>query len=112
VVRFFSAPGHPAIKNSGHVLPDLINLMSLRYWMASTLKRLNLTQAANQSRSHPSMSVTWNLVSDRARRIPARFFKIHKRNARAMKFKRTAATEQGVTSAETLSIPEPFCPTC
>jgi hypothetical protein len=80
--------------------------------MASTLKRLNLMQAANQSRSHPSMSVTWNLVSDRARRIPARFFKIHKQNARAMKFKRTVATEQGATSADTLSIPEPFCPTC
>jgi hypothetical protein len=42
--------------------------------MASTLKRLNLTQAANQSRSHPSMSVTWNLVSDRAREEFPRVF--------------------------------------
>jgi hypothetical protein len=69
-------------------------------------------EQANQSRSHPSMSVTWNLVSDRARRIPARFFKIHKRNARAMKFTRTAATEQGATGAEALSNPEIFYPTC
>jgi len=29
---------------------------------------------ANQSRSHPPMSVTWNLVSERARRIPGRVF--------------------------------------
>jgi len=82
-----------------------LNLKSFCYRMASTVKRSTLTQAANQSRSHPSMSVTWILVSDRARRIPARFFKIHKRNARAMKFTWTAATEQGATSAETLSIP-------
>jgi len=40
-----------------------LNLKSFRYRMASTVKRSTLTQAANQSRSHPSMSVTWILVS-------------------------------------------------
>jgi hypothetical protein len=80
--------------------------------MASAVKRSNLTQAANQSRSHPPMSVTWNLVSDRTRRIPARFFKIHKQNARAMKFSWTAATEEAVTSGEPLSNSEIFYPTC
>jgi len=80
-----------------------LNLKSFCYRMASTVKRSTLTQAANQSRSHPSMSVTWILVSDRARRIPARFFKIHKRNARAMNFKRTTTTEERATGTETLS---------
>ena len=50
------------------------------------LKWLNSIQETNQSRSHPPMSVTWNLVYDRARRIPVRVFKIHKRCMPAMKF--------------------------
>jgi hypothetical protein len=49
--------------------------------------------SANQSRSHPPMSVTRNLVSDRARRIPERVFKIHERSALAMKFTIGAVTE-------------------
>jgi hypothetical protein len=76
------------------------------------MKRFEFDEAANQSRSHPSMSVTWNLVSDRARRIATRFFKIHKQNARAMKFKRTTATEEGATGTEALSNSEIFYPTC
>src|SRR5215813_3889672 len=31
-------------------------------------------ERANQRRSHPPMSVKWNLVSERARRIPVRVF--------------------------------------
>jgi len=54
--------------------------------MLRRLKWLNSIQEAIQSRSHPPMSMTWNLVSDRARRIPVRVFKIHKQNALAMKF--------------------------
>jgi hypothetical protein len=49
--------------------------------------------SANQCRSHPPMSVTRNLVSDRARRIPERVFKIHERCAPAMKFTTVAVTE-------------------
>jgi hypothetical protein len=57
---------------------------------------------ANQSRSHPPMSVTWNLVSDRARRIPERVLKIHERSALAMKFKCVAVSEIAARAAETL----------
>ena len=50
------------------------------------LKWLNSIQETNQTHSHPPMSVTWSLVYDRARRIPMRVFKIHKRCMPAMKF--------------------------
>ena len=40
-----------------------------------------------------AMSVTRNLVSDRARRIPARVFKIHEQGALAMNFTTAAVTE-------------------
>lgn len=46
------------------------------------------------------MSVTWNLVSDRARRIPERVLKIHERSALAMKFKYRAVTKTVVRAAE------------
>jgi hypothetical protein len=49
-----------------------LNLISIADRLG-VLKWLNLTRAANQSRSHPPMSVTWNLVSERARRIPGAF---------------------------------------
>ena len=39
------------------------------------------------------MSVPRNLVSDRARRIPERVFKIHERSALAMNFTAAAVTE-------------------
>jgi hypothetical protein len=39
------------------------------------------------------MSVTWNLVSDHARRIPVRVFKIHKQSTPAMKFTFMAVSE-------------------
>ena len=45
------------------------------------------------------MSVARNLVSERARRIPVRVFKIHKRNAVAMKFTYMAAIETAVRVA-------------
>jgi len=46
------------------------------------------------------MSVARNLVSERARRIPVRVFKIHKRNAVAMKFTYEAAIETVVRVAK------------
>jgi hypothetical protein len=107
----FLAPGHPAIKNPDRTTVRFTNLDTLRYRVASALGAAEL-KVANQSRSHPPMSMTWNLVSDRARRIPTRFFKIHKRKARATSFKRPATTEEGGTCAETLSISEIFSPTC
>lgn len=64
------------------------------------LQQLDLTRAANQIRSHPPMSIIRNLVSDRARRIPARVLKIHERCALAMKFTCAAVTESGVRTAE------------
>jgi len=42
VVRFLPAPGHPCHKNSDRIPLGLINL-EIRYQVASTLKRLNLT---------------------------------------------------------------------
>jgi hypothetical protein len=68
------------------------------------LKRLNLTRAANQTRSHPPMSIIRNLVSDHARRIPARVLKIHERCALAMKFTCAAVTEFGVCIAEAVPL--------
>jgi hypothetical protein len=101
-----------AIKN-----PDRTALYfspALIFFSQSDARRVRTVEfeAANQIRSHPPMSVTWNLVSDRARRIPARFFKIHKRNARAMNFQRTTTTEERATCIETPSISEVFYPTC
>jgi len=95
-LRFsFPALGH-RLKN-----PDRAALFStsLDIFSLSDARRSGTVECevANQSRSHPPMSVTWNLVSDRARRIPARFFKIHKRNARAMNLKRTTTTEERAT---------------
>jgi hypothetical protein len=46
------------------------------------------------------MSVTWNLVSDRARRIPERVFKIHEQCTPAMKFTCAAVTEFAAPGAE------------
>jgi hypothetical protein len=46
-----------------------------------------------------AMSATRNLVSDHARRIPARVFKIHEQGALAMKFTIAAVTEIVVCDA-------------
>jgi hypothetical protein len=69
------------------------------------LERLNSTRAANQIRSHPRMSATRNLVSDRARRIPARVFKIHEQGALAMNFTTAAVTE--IIGCVALATPPP-----
>jgi hypothetical protein len=107
----FSFSGPLARPLKSRSLSRFINLDIISLSGGSTLGTVE-SEVANQSRSHPPMSVTWNLVSDRARRIPARFFKIHKRNARAMNFKRTTTTEERATCAETPSNPEIFYPTC
>ncbi len=64
-----------------------------------------LTRAANQIRSHPPMSMTWNRVSERARRIPVRVFKIHERSALAMKFTCVAVIEIVVRGADATQLP-------
>jgi hypothetical protein len=78
--------------------PDLI-FFFLAPGCVGVFKRLNLTRAANQIRSHPRMSATRNLVSDRARRIPARVFKIHEQGALAMNFTIAAVREINVCVA-------------
>jgi hypothetical protein len=93
-VRFWRPPVLALLKISiapapSPTRPDLV----LDPGLCRRLKRLVLTRAANQIHSHPRMSATRNLVSDHARRIPARVFKIHEQGALAMDFTIAAVTE-------------------
>jgi hypothetical protein len=82
------------------VAPNALNLISIPDRL-DVLKWLNLKRSANQSRSHPPMSVTWNLVLSAREEFP-RFFKIHKRSALAMDFKHVALRENPTRAAETM----------
>jgi hypothetical protein len=85
-----ASPGAKAI-NFLFCRPELTDL-DLDTGLPRRFEELDFA-SANQSHSHPPMSVPRNLVSDRARRIPERVFKIHERCALAMKFTTAAVTE-------------------
>ena len=59
---FWSAATELTLKNR---IPDFSNALH---------KLTQFVRRANQLRSHPPMSVKWNPVSERARRIPVRVF--------------------------------------
>jgi hypothetical protein len=94
LARFWFPPGACATENFNcvDIEPTRLDLVfdpGLRW----RIQAVEFDASGKPNPFSSAMSATRNLVSDRARRIPARVFKIHEQSALAMKFTSAAVRE-------------------